>query len=106
MSFRVELSSGKVLTGIEPNGTGYVSAGEVTPEDFAGGLSRVVVKGKYDYEGAQEMEMVYEYPELGGIKKLGDGWFFWFKEASEEARAAMKAQADVEYVAMMMGVEL
>ena len=106
MSYRVELSSGKVFSGLEISGTCFKSRREVKAEDFAGGLSLVHVKGKEEAEGAPEVEYELEYAELGGVKKLGEEWYFWFEAESAEARAAAKARADIEYIAMMTGVEL
>ncbi len=106
MSYTVELSNGKVFTGIEPSGNCYKSLVEVKAEDFTGGLSRVSIRGKEDYEGAPDIASELEYPELGGVKKLGEEWYFWFHEKSAEARELEKLRADTEYVAMMTGVEL
>ena len=106
MKCTVELSNGKVFSGLEPSCDCFVSGREVKAEDFAGGLRVVKVKCEPEHEEESGYEYELESPELGGIKYMCGGWYFWFKASSEEARAAMKAQADVEYVAMMTGVEL
>ena len=108
MKYTVELSSGKVFSGLELSGDCFVSSSEVRAEEFTGGLRLVKVKGEPERE--EESGMGYEYelecPKLGGVKAMLGGWYFWFEASSAEARAAAKAQADVEYVAMMTGVEL
>ena len=110
MSYKVELSNGKVFSGLGINGTCFVSKAEVKAVDFAGGMKLVKVSGRYEPEtgesGGYEVSYEWEYPKLGGVEKIGSEWYFWFEEVSEESRAVEKAAADVEYLAMMTGVEL
>ena len=106
MKCTVELSSGKVFSGLEPSGDCFVSGSEVKAEDFAGGLRLVRVKYEPEAEGEGSYEYELACPRLGGVKKMLGKWYFWFQASSEAERAAEKAQADVEYVAMMTGVEL
>ena len=105
MSYRVELSNGKVFSGLEMSGTCYVSKVEVKESDFAGGMRRVKVK--QTVEGMPcPLEYELECAELGGVFKNDGEWYFWFLERSAEETARLKLSADVEYVAMMTGVEL
>lgn len=106
MKCKIELSSGKVFSDLRLSGDCYVSGREVKAEDFAGGLKHVKVECTAESEGESSFEYELEYPELGGVKKLGSEWYIWLKATSEEARAVEKARADVEYLAMMTGVEL
>ena len=106
MSYRVELSSGKVFSGLELSGTCFESVSEVKAEDFAGGLSVVKVKGTPSEEGFPEVEYELESPKLGGVKHMLGKWYFWFEAESEAERVLARARADIDYIAMMTGVEL
>ena len=107
MSYTIELSNGKVFTGLSLSGTCYVSKTAVKESDFAGGLRSVKVTLNGEGEAAgMKVEQTLEYAELGGVFTVDGGYYFWFVERSAEEKALMKLQADTEYVAMMTGVEL
>ena len=105
MSYTVTLSNGKVFTGLSINGSCYVSKQEVKASDFAGGLRlvRVSAVGE-EAEGFAPREIVGA--ELGSVFKLEDGWYFWLNERSAEEREREQLRADVDYVALMTGVEI
>ena len=105
MSYTIELSNGKVFTGLSLSGTCYVSKTAVKESDFAGGLR--LVKERHSEEGMPcEMVREMEHAELGGVFTVDGEYHFWFVERSAEEKALMKLRADTEYVAMMTGVEL
>ena len=105
MSYTVELSNGKVFTGLEQNGTCYVSKVEVKASDFAGGTRRVKVKQIVEGQPTA-METELECAELGSVFQVDGEWYFWFVERSAEELERMKDRADIEYLAMMSEVEI
>ena len=104
MSCRVELSNGKVFSGLELRGTCYVSKEEVKESDFAGGLRSV--KEVYVSEDGHREQTERVGAELGGVFKCDGEWYFWFLERSAEELARLQDRADIEYIAMMTGVEI
>ncbi len=106
MSYRVELSNGKVFSGLKMSGTCYVSPVEVKESDFAGGLRSVKVIHVSEDEPSHTEERTLTGAELGGVFKCDGEWEFWFMERSAEEMARLQDRADIEYVAMMTGVEI
>ena len=105
MKYDVELSNGKKFSGLKMSGSCFVTEESVKESDFAGGLSLVKVK-EYGDDGEVLLEYEREHVELGGVFKVDGEMYLWFLERSEEEKARLKLSADVEYVAMMTGVEL
>ena len=105
MKYDVELSNGKKFSGLKMSGSCFVTEESVNESDFAGGLSLVKVK-EYGDDGEVLLEYERELVELGGVFKVDGEMYLWFLERSEEEKARLKLSADVEYVAMMTGVEL
>lgn len=108
MSYSINLSNGTTLSGLKISGTCFVSKSAVSEQTFIGGLDRVSISGS-----AAEGEQMCPYElgehrgmELGGVFKLDGEWYFWLTEPNAEELAMLKVQADVEYLAMMSGVEL
>ncbi len=75
---------------------------------FSGKLDRVRVSvnpgsDAADYEGIAGEHIAME---LGGIFEADGEWYFWLREPDAQELARMKDRADIEYIAMMTGVEL
>lgn len=53
-----------------------------------------------------EHEEVYENMELVQITKVGANYWFILRDLTAQELAEMKTQADIEYIAMMAGINL
>lgn len=100
--YKLELSSGKILDGLTLSGNTFKSTSEVKLPDFAGGLSEVKAVGSEEGEGSFELHNA----KVLFVRSVGSEWWFALGEYSAEELTALKLRADVEYVAMMAGVEL
>ncbi|MBQ2615881.1 MAG: hypothetical protein IJF90_03390 [Synergistaceae bacterium] len=108
MSYSIALGNGKVFTGLKANGTCFVSASEVKASDFEGGMSSVVLSGS---AGENESNAPYELGRIprvkfGGVFQADGEYYFYFEQMSESEYALEQTRADVDYVAIMTGVEL
>ncbi|MBQ7216811.1 MAG: hypothetical protein IJS39_12610 [Synergistaceae bacterium] len=107
MSYSVILSNGTELRDLRLSGNCFVSKVPVSAETFSGGLDRVTISGTQDgiepcaYELGEHKAM-----ELGRVFTVSGEWYFWLEEPSTEELRRLKDRADIEYIAMMTGVEL
>lgn len=97
--YTVNLADGTVLSNLRLNGNNYISLAEISPDIFAGNCSPVVIS-----DG--ENEEIHENMDLIHVTKTGDTYWFALRDLSVAELAQMKMQSDIEYVAMMAGVEL
>lgn len=67
--------------------------------DFPADLSTVTVKGATG-------ERVYSNAEVIECASVDGRYWFTFREVSEAERKERKTQADIEYIAMMAGIDL
>ena len=108
MIYTVTLSNGKVFSGLRMSGTCFVSKSEVKAEDFSGGLKKVHVHAAGNSSEEAGLNETYElgYCELGGVFVVEGEYYFWLNEPDAAEVSRLKAEADIEYIAMMTGVEL
>ena len=108
MSYTVTLSNGKAFTDLAVSGSCFVSEQPVLEEDFTGGLRRVVLSGA---AGDEEQPAPFENGEHFGLRLAcvfqTDGkYYFALNQLSEEQLAREQSRADIDYLALMTGVEL
>ena len=104
MSYTLTLDNGRVVTGAEFSGNTWITSQEVSAETFSGGLSAVKVSGTDPAEGESDPRGEYENLRLDGIYKLGERTCFVLSES--RVTEAERLRSDVDYMAMMLGVEL
>ena len=110
--YTLKFSDGSQMTGLKLNGNNFVCVVEVIASDFRGKLSHVEISGVGEGSEAgpiglhEHMELVqvahYTQVEHG----VPDGWYFVLREVSAEEYARKELEGNVEYIAMMTGVEL
>lgn len=77
------LADGAALNGLRLNGNNFISAQEITPDLFAGNLSKVVMEHGGQTEEHTDMELVQITP----ASETPDGkWWFILREIPEEER--------------------
>lgn len=108
MNITLTLNNGAVIRELDVNGDCLTSKAPITAEMFSGGLSKVLITCEGDdvldygrYHVGEHRGMSF-----GGVFKADELWYFWLEEPSAEELAMLQTQADIEYVAMMTGVEL
>ena len=107
--WKITLADGSVVDGLDLNGNNFVSQTEITPDMFAGKLSRVTIDGPADADAAGlrgehgPMEQLqikhYNNPEAGLV-----GWYFVLRDV--QVTDMERLRGDIEYLAMMAGFEL
>ncbi len=104
--YKITFSDGTVLGNLERNANNFISEQELSREYFAGKLEHVRIE--YSGEGAEADDLSGEYGrmKLEYLKEQEGGTWFVLRELGREELAREQLRADVEYVAMMTGVEL
>lgn len=98
-TYTITLADGTVLDELTLNGNNYISREPISPEVFVGNLSPVVIR-----DG--ETEEIHDHMALVQCKQVaGETWFILRDLTAQEIRD-IKTQADIEYLAMMVDVEL
>ncbi|MFI3173726.1 MAG: hypothetical protein R3Y53_00820 [Bacillota bacterium] len=99
--YTIVLADGKILKDLELNGNNFISHTELTEADFKYNCSPVSIQNQ-----TTNTEELHEHMELVQVTKDGDAWWFVLREVTEAERAKNKTQSDIEYIAMMAGIEL
>lgn len=111
-TFTITLADGTQLGGLELNGNNFVSKTEVTEETFKGKLGRVKIEGDADADMAgligehEHMELVQIVHYTKTVHGCDDGYYFVLRDIPEVELEALKNRGDIDYIAMMTGVEL
>ena len=108
MSCTISLSNGKVFTGLDVNNNCFVSKTPVYESDFEGGLKRVVLSGSIEQDGEtvpiEPRELLHM--KLGRVFQVEGLYYFYFEEMTQQELEHLQDRADIDYLAVMSGVEL
>ncbi len=87
------------------NGNNFITTQAITPETFEGKLSRVVITGDSDKD---EAGLIGEHGlmELVQIQKHDEENWFILRDITATELKELKTRGDIDYIAMMTGVEL
>lgn len=99
----IKLSNGLELKGCRSDGGGYVTERVLSASDLAGGLRRVSITHT---ESGEVEELSNLWLEYCLPLSEGKGTRFLIRELGYYEREELKLKSNVEYLAMMMGVEL
>ena len=94
------------------NGSNFVSKKEITAETFRGKLSKVVIEGDAEADEAgiigehHNMELVQIAHYTQATHGMADGYYFVLRDIPAAELEKLQNRADIEYVAMMAGVNL
>lgn len=97
--YSVTLSDGTVLTNLKVNGTNFISESEINSEMFDGKCNTITV-----YDG--ETSTVYKNIEIVHVTDMNGEYWFSFRMLTTKEVEDMKLRSDIEYLAMMTGIEL
>ena len=98
-TYTITLSDGTEIKDLKLNGNNFVSKTPIDVKLFKNNLSHVTI-----YDG--EIEDVHENMEFLGESIVPDGYGFIIRDIPCATLKEMKLRSDVEYLAMMCGVDL
>lgn len=97
--YKITLADGSVIDNLKLNGSNYISETPIDEAMFAYNCSPVTISDGVTEENHPSMELVQ-------ITESSGKYWFVLRDYSTEELAQMKMQSDIEYIAMMAGVEL
>jgi len=114
-AWKITLADGSTIDGLDLNGNNFVSQSEITPDVFAGKLSRVKIEGPANddtHSGTGDAGLMGDHGpmELVQIQRYNNpgagliGWYFVLRDV--QVTDMERLRGDVEYLAMMAGVDL
>lgn len=95
----ITLSDGTVLRNLTKNGDNFISRTEITEDIFENNLSPVTIT-------ADGTTITYEHAELIQSITFNNDWWFVIQPMSDAKLDAIKVRSDIEYLAMMMDIDL
>lgn len=104
-TFKVTLADGTQLTDLALNGNNFISKTELTEATFEGKLRHVVIEGDAE---ADMYGLIGEHENMAlvQVQQYGAEWWFILRGLSPAELQELKNRGDIEYLAMMTGVEL
>lgn len=95
----ITLADGTVIENLLRNGDNFISFESIEQNIFDGNCSPVLIN-----DG--EFEEFHENMELVQITEMNGEYWFVLRDLTPDELEKIKMQSDIEYVAMMSGVEL
>lgn len=97
--YSITLADGTTFENLRLNGNNFISSVPVSAESFDNNCSPLTIS-----DG--DTQEVHEYAELVQITIYNGEYWFVIRVLSPDELRRIKMQSDIEYVAMMAGVEL
>lgn len=98
--YKITLADGTIIDNLTLNGNNFISRTPLDESVFAENCHPVIINDGNSDEVHADMELV----QIVHVDE-GDYWFV-LRDISAEELSKIKLQSDLEYVAMMTGVEL
>ena len=98
--FTITLSDGTTLRDLELNGNNFISLDPVADDTFTDNLSPVIISNGERSEEHDQMVLVQN------VRHADGRYWFILRDVTLAEIEAAKTRADIEYIAMMTGVEL
>lgn len=97
--YKITLADGAEIENLTLNGDNYISKTRISAEMFLDNCSPVIISDGSNNE-------VHENVELIQLSEMNGEYWFALRDIPAEELDKMKMQSDIEYVAMMAGIEL
>ncbi len=95
----ITLADGTEIKNLRINGNNFISRDSIDALIFEGNCSPIIIS-----DG--ENEEIHENMELVQITPVGEDYWFVLRDLSAAELEKIKIQSDIEYVAMMAGIEI
>ncbi len=95
----ITLADGAQIGNLRLNGNNFISRTPIDATIFEGNCSPVIIHNGEDEEIHENMELVQ-------ITPVGGDYWFVLRDISAAELEKIKMQSDIEYVAMMAGIEI
>lgn len=97
--YTITLRDGTQIENLRMNGNNFISQEQINPEIFDGNLEKVTIN-----DG--ENDEVHENMGLVQVAQMGDEYWFVLRDIPASEIANEKFRSDLDYLAMMVDVEI
>lgn len=97
--YKITLADGTEIRNLRLNGNNFISDAPISETIFDGNGSTVIINDGETDEFHENMELVQ-------ITPVGDEYWFVLRDLTAAELKQIKMQSDIEYVAMLAGVEI
>ena len=97
--YRIALANGTEIGNLRLNGNNFISDTPIDAAIFEGNCSPVIINDGEKDETHENMELVQAVP-------VGEECWFILRDITAAELEKIKMQSDIEYVAMMAGIEI
>ncbi len=98
--YNVTLADGTVLSNLTKNGDNFISEDAIDADVFEGNCSPVVINDGDQDETHENMALIHLTQQKSGA------YWFALRDLSAAELKTLQMEANIEYVAMMSGIEL
>lgn len=98
-TYVISLADGTLLENLKMNGNNFVSKTPIDASVFTGNCSTIIIDDGIHQETRSNVELVQ-------LTNVDDEFWFVLRELTARELEQIKMQSDIEYVAMMTGVEM
>ena len=104
--YTLKLYDGRELAEVVQNGSMLSTTAQITRKDLAEGVQHVVISGKPDNENDTDYSGEFSGMKVAFYQDLGTRRDFVLTLQSSAEAEAERDRADIEYIAMMSGIQL
>lgn len=97
--YTITLADGTELTGLGMNGDNFISNEEIDSSVFENNLSSVIISDGEIEETHGQMALVH-------LTQMDDEYWFTLRDLSVQELQEMKNRADIEYLALVLDVDV
>ncbi len=98
-TYTITLADGTEIGGLSLNGNNFISSEAIDETIFEDNCSPIIINNG-------ETDEVHEHMALVQTNKVNDKYWFILRDVSQKEIADAQFRSDLEYVAMMCGIEL
>lgn len=98
-NYKITLADGTEINNLKLNGNNYISTEPIDSSIFEGNCSPVIINDGTHEELHGNMELIQ-------VIEVNSEYWFILRDLSSEELAQINIRSDIEYLAMMTGVEL
>lgn len=104
--YMITLANGNTINEVELNGSLFFTKQNISRDTFRAGLAHVSISGSTNNDNPDWTTGLYDNLRLSYFRDAGDVREFCFSRISADELERLQQCGDIDYIAMMTGVQL